>query len=220
MEKGFRSGKLVTIEKVQNYKRNPRQPAKWKCKCDCGNEKITNQASLKEGSVKSCGCHEWKGKKIYGKENYEALIKEKILKSILINDNDCWIWQKAKHRQGYGNLSYKRIPRLAHRVCWEVYFGEIPENIKVCHKCDNPSCVNPEHLFLGTQKDNVRDGIEKGRYENRAMGKRRNKLNYDEVLDIKRLNSEGMTRKELQKKYSVSPTCIAKILNGVSWKIN
>jgi len=220
MKSGYRSNKLVALEKVQKSRKKPPQSAKWLCRCDCGNEKVTLETSLYNGSIKSCGCHEYKGKKIYDKENLNELMKEKIESSISINEKGCWIWNKSKHRQGYGNLNYKKIPSLAHRVSWMVYVGEIPNGIKVCHRCDIPSCVNPQHLFLGTQKDNVNDAVLKGKFEGRRQGKRRNKLTINQVNEIRHLSSQGKQRKELEKLFCVSQTCIAKILTGVSWKKN
>jgi hypothetical protein len=75
----------------------------------------------------------------------------------------CWEWRGAKSRFGYGRFIVGRNNRLAHRVAWAATRGEIPVGMNVCHRCDNPSCVNPDHLFLGTQRDNVRDMHEKGR---------------------------------------------------------
>lgn len=77
----------------------------------------------------------------------------------------CWIWEGSKDGGGYGMISTVRghAPAKAHRISWEMRNGPIPEWMVVCHKCDTPACVNPEHLFLGTQKDNVRDCVAKGR---------------------------------------------------------
>lgn len=148
-------------------------------------------------------------------------MKEKdFINCVIVDEKGCWIWQRSRHRQGYGHLRLDGRYELSHRAAWKIYKGEIPKNLKVCHKCDVTSCCNPDHLFLGSQKDNVKDGKSKGRYDNRKMGKRRNKLNFEQVEEVKRLHSQGITRKNLQVKFEVGQTCIAKILRGDSWKIN
>lgn len=80
----------------------------------------------------------------------------------------CHIWMGTVCRLGYGRIRRPGSPRnsspvLVHRIAWEREFGPIPDGLKVCHRCDNPSCVNPDHLFLGTQRDNLRDMFAKGR---------------------------------------------------------
>lgn len=220
MKENFRIGKLLTLKKVRCLSKKMKLQAQWLCKCDCGKEIIVNQSQLYGRGSTSCGCHDYKNKKLVGKENYNEIIKEKIKKYTVVDDNNCWIWQGSKHRQGYGNLNYKRIPSLAHRVSWMVHKGDIPEGVKVCHKCDITSCVNPDHLFLGTQKENVSDAIQKGKYSNRLIGKRRNKLNHEQVQEIKKLHCDGINRKDLEIKFSVSKTCIAKILTNRSWNVN
>lgn len=81
----------------------------------------------------------------------------------LILDTPCWEWMGTKNLNRYGNFSSRYFSSLAHRASWEIFIGPIPDGLVICHKCDNPSCVNPEHLFLGTQHDNMQDMAQKGR---------------------------------------------------------
>ncbi len=208
-------GKLTLVERVQKRQKRPRKDGKWLCECECGNKKVVLDHYLRTSPNASCGCLV-----TLDEDKYHKKIKNKILKGILKDENHCWLWEGAKHRQGYGNIAFRGKPCLVHRIVWVVFIGKIPNGMKVCHKCDVTSCCNPDHLFLGSQKDNVRDGIDKGRYEKRTLGKRRNKLNWNQVQEIKKLHEEGMTRKELEDKYCVGQTCIAKILTGTSWNIN
>ena len=77
-------------------------------------------------------------------------------------ENGCWEWQNEKVG-GYGRIRIDGVKQLAHRVSWIMHFGGIPKNMHVLHTCDNPSCVNPEHLFIGTHQDNMKDRDKKGR---------------------------------------------------------
>ena len=75
----------------------------------------------------------------------------------------CWEWSGYKNQQGYGIFWLGKGPKRAHRVLWQWLYGRIPAGMAICHRCDNPSCVRPRHLFLGTYSDNMRDAVEKGR---------------------------------------------------------
>lgn len=85
--------------------------------------------------------------------------------------NGCWIWIGGKTSDGYGKFYLNGIKRRAHRVAWVIRNGQIPEGLNVLHNCDNPSCVNPDHLFLGTQIDNIIDMVSKGRNRDRSVGR-------------------------------------------------
>jgi hypothetical protein len=84
-------------------------------------------------------------------------------KVALGDDRECWEWTRKKAR-GYGRFDVRGWPVYAHRIAWVIAFGVIPDGLYVCHSCDNPPCVNPAHLFLGTAKDNMQDKVRKGRH--------------------------------------------------------
>lgn len=136
--------------------------------------------------------------------------------------NGCWEWTRSKDRKGYGQVgvNYKHI--YAHRLAYMLWIGEIPEGMCVCHHCDNPPCFNPNHLFIGTRKDNARDAAQKGRTfipgafcEQHPMAK----LTNEQVQEIRRLFIPlKVTRKMLSEKFGVSVHTIASIVNNVHWK--
>jgi hypothetical protein len=122
----------------------------------------------------------------------------------------CWVWSASLHPEGYGRLSVGGKTQKAHRVAYEIYKGSIPDGLCVCHTCDNPACVNPNHLFLGTVADNNADKAEKSRAAK--------KLNANLVKDIKDALSNGASLKSLAKLFQVSPSMIVKIKHNRNWK--
>lgn len=148
--------------------------------------------------------------------------KERIEKNIKVDNNGCWIWQKYTSKDGYGRLGAgsrsdnTKTLILAHRYSYLVYVGEIPKGMCVCHKCDNPPCVNPEHLFIGTVKDNMHDRDKKKRGGDRSgENNGRSKLTPDIVLLIRKSDE---TSRRLGKIFGVSKTTILAIKNGKLWK--
>jgi hypothetical protein len=99
-------------------------------------------------------------------------VEERFNKKYLIDETtDCWEWQNATNNIGYGMFRWSTGKmRTAHRASYELYIGPIPANMLVCHKCDNPKCVNPEHLWVGTRKDNYDDMVSKGRHYTHPLG--------------------------------------------------
>ena len=137
----------------------------------------------------------------------------------------CWNWTAGKTKKGYGHFGVNGKLLLAHRVSWEISNGQIPHDgsyhgICVLHRCDNPACVNPSHLFLGTNADNNRDKAVKGRC-NSPVGEAQglSKLTADKVRQIRRLNAVGdTTLHKLGATFGVHFTTIHDIVRGRTWK--
>lgn len=141
-------------------------------------------------------------------------------------ETGCWDWQAYTFRTGYGALQVDGKPRSAHRVSYELFNGPIPEGegyhgTCVCHRCDRPCCVNPSHLFLGTNDDNLRDMVEKGR-QHRPRGEINGsaKLSQSDVEFIRwalpRWGRGGTYY--FAKFFGVSQSVISRIKNGRTWK--
>lgn len=132
----------------------------------------------------------------------------------------CWLWIGHKDEKGYGVFYPKETSVRSHRFSYILHSGEqIPDGMCVCHHCDVPACVNPTHLFLGTNDDNVADSTRKQR-RNRPIGVKnpKVKLRVNQVYEIRRLLSAGRKCVELAKVYGVGKACIYSIRSGKSWK--
>jgi hypothetical protein len=135
---------------------------------------------------------------------------------IVVQENGCWEWQKIALCDRYGNIWAYGKREKAHRFAYSLYKGEIPKGLNVLHTCDNTKCVNPAHLFIGTQKDNIDDMYKKGR-DNNVYGERVHtaKLNVENVISIRKDTRSGAV---IAKEYGVSSVLICAIKRRAVWK--
>lgn len=153
-------------------------------------------------------------------------VYKRMIQHIEINKiSGCWEWAGSKWK-GYGRMIIgsrtdgTRRSVSAHRVSYELKYGEIPHGMEVCHKCDNPCCINPDHLFIGTKQDNASDRDAKGRNivfigEEQS----RSKLTRKKVKDARWERAyKGTSYQALADKYGVSKKTIQNAINGITWK--
>ena len=165
-----------------------------------------------------------KGVKYCSRDCYYSTISERLLSktsgrfwSKVKKTDGCWVWTG----KSFGDFGYCRYSKtLVHRKSWELTFGKIPKGKLVLHKCDNPPCVRPDHLYIGTQKDNVRDMHERGRaVVNPVYGEKNNmsKLTNAEVSRIRRsFGGKHGEMKRLAAQFDVSLAQVSRILNNKS----
>lgn len=149
----------------------------------------------------------------------EARFWSKVSKSS--EPDGCWEWTACRDRFGYGVCSKTILntSTRAHRAIWQILFGEIPEGYVICHKCDNPPCVRPDHLFPGTALDNMRDKVAKGRAHGQNKGEEHTQslLKNEDIVRIFQLNQDGLTCRAIGKLLLVSEYNVSLILRNKRW---
>ncbi len=152
-------------------------------------------------------------------------IKTAFWSQVVKHDGDgCWEWTGNKSRSfGYGSFAYAGTTKAAHRVSWEMHNGPIQVNseirILVCHKCDNPPCVRPDHLFLGTDADNNKDNMLKGRCRPRVGSSQwKTRHTEAEVIEMRRLFSEGVSKRSIADRFGLTMSHLGFILRRKTWK--
>lgn len=141
--------------------------------------------------------------------------------SYKVFESGCWVWQRGKNAAGYAQMwnSDEKSPRLAHRESYKHFVGETGD-LHVCHACDNPSCVNPDHLWLGSDYDNAMDKVNKGRHPRIGHTGSTNpasKLTESDVRAIKQRLAEGCTHKSIAADFGVGKACVTHISTGRNW---
>lgn len=146
-------------------------------------------------------------------------LAERLLAHSAIAPSGCRLWQRGRGADGYGLIKVGRKMQRAHRMAYAQFVGPIPDGADVCHKCDTPLCINPEHLFAGAHKENMLDASRKGRLPGnrtiRGVGNMKAKLSESDVIAI-RNSDAGPTALGLI--YGVSRDTIRRARNGTNWR--
>lgn len=152
----------------------------------------------------------------YTPEEFTVHFWEKVDQSA--GPDGCHLWTANKVTGGYGRVGVERRHQLAHRVAWELTNGPIPPGMVVCHRCDTPGCVNPRHLFLGTDDDNTADRVAKGRgARNGGMKNGQARLDEGTVLAIRSDSARGIPYDALVARYGIGKSQISRIVRRTSW---
>ena len=133
--------------------------------------------------------------------------------------DECWMWNASKDICGYGTFQIGvKSSVKAHRLSWQFHNGRHPGNMNVCHHCDRPACVNPAHLFLGTQKDNMEDMSKKGRHHDvRGEAHHLVKITNEQVLELRRRVREGESATKVGKEFGICKSTACRIANRTYW---
>jgi len=134
---------------------------------------------------------------------------------VKVAESGCWEWTGAKNKDGYGNVMYQGRCRMTHRVSWRIHYGDIPPGDHVLHRCDNPACVRPDHLFLGNQDLNMKDCAAKGRI--RFAGGKSSPFTASQIEFIRAVSEEGFSRSCIARYFGVARQSIDQIVNRETW---
>ncbi len=153
------------------------------------------------------------------KKKHAKYIAEFFTKCTQPSPDSCWEWKQSISELGYGKAKFQTKSIGAHRLAYKFAKGEIPKGLYVCHACDNRKCINPAHLFLGTQRDNVQDSVRKGRrryaFGDTAGGR---KITSAVVIRIKERAKTERTYAKMASDYGISRRQICRIVRGKSWR--
>ena len=156
--------------------------------------------------------------------DYKTKLKQKILDLIEIDSKGCWIWKLSKCKPyPYGQITIRHEEKImrttTHRISYCIWKGDIPENVFVLHTCHEYSCCNPDHLYLGDHKQNMKDMREAGRVSDKTGCKNQNaKLKEIDVVNIRELHAKGLNNTEISIIYGITHQNIHRIVKNISWR--
>ena len=203
------------IKAIKLSHRDKSHRAYWIFKCHCSKHFVAQGYKVTSGHTRSCGCMfsiNW--------NKYHEKIRNKILENIIKTPSGCWEWQLSLRSTGYAQIVAFGKAQGGHRVSYRVFKGDFDEKLLICHTCDNRKCVNPDHLFCGTHKDNNFDMHVKNR-QNYLVHENANraKLTKEKVLEARRIYATGDHGCSfLAKKYKVTSRTIWCAIKGITWK--
>lgn len=212
---GQRFGRLYVVKKAKNVGRY----TAWLCRCDCGNKIAVKTQKLTCSHTKSCGC--LKIEKLIERSKYSDPTKAFWKKVIIGKPDECWSWKGKLNSGGYGAFCGEGAHVFAFKTNKKLLPGK-----HVLHTCDNPMCCNPQHLFSGTQSDNWKDALKKGRTyfqrnpNARPRGEKHKnaKLSWKKVRRIRKLYATGKYKQvELAEMFESTQAGISQIVRNVSW---
>jgi len=191
------------------------KPLKQHYCLDCGE---TNPIKFNYSKCCCKKCTSVKNKNNYIKKIPKTKLERFNKKYIIDSITECWEWQGSKSKDGYGIIIVNNKPHRAHRVSYELFKENIPDDLFICHHCDNPSCVNPEHLFAGTHQDNMDDMVQKGRSpKQHGEDSSRNVLTEEQAQYILDFTHYKGSLTLLATKFNVHVSTIFYVKNGKSW---
>ena len=183
-----------------------------RCICECGKEKVVLEYNLKSGNTKTCGCSS-KPRTFSEQVPFFWKLVEKR------SSDECWVWIGCKVKDGYGRWRCDGKAILAHRYSYILHNGPIPDGLLVCHTCDNPSCCNPAHYFLGTKKDNNDDKERKGRSRHAEGEAHGNATTTEEtIICIRQRHANGESLGSLGRYFKMSKSNVSAIVKRTAWK--
>lgn len=189
------------------------------CHCGCGQRtKIVKWTNTKWGHVKGEPHQYVIGHRAAhtARRPLEQMFWERVEKR---GQDDCWQWTGTLSKRGYGAIKYDHRSLRASHISYELHFGSIPNGLVICHTCDNPGCVNPKHLFAGTQLENMQDCHRKGRYSPvDGQLNPNSKLTESDVIEIRRLAANGESQAALARQFGVTKANINDIVHRHRWK--
>ena len=176
--------------------------------------------SIPEGYRKHKKLKSWELDMVNNWEDIARKLSDKFWMRVEIgHPSECWKWKGPLDRLGYGKFLWEGRQRIAHRIAYLLHHGALPEDRDICHTCDNPGCVNPNHLWAGTAAENSRDMVAKGRWNSgvRRTGERiwSAKLTREQVATIRSASERGT---KLARRFGVSNKQISVIRSGKAWK--